>query len=128
MIEVRNLTKSYGSVVAVRDATFHIDAGEIVGFLGPNGAGKSTTIRMLTGYLPPTTGGASIGGFDVFSQGDAVRERIGYLPENVPLYQDLRVEEFLRFRAAQRSFRARRARRESRMWSSSAVSGRCASV
>jgi ABC-2 type transport system ATP-binding protein len=102
MIEVRNLTKSYGSVVAVRDATFHIDAGEIVGFLGPNGAGKSTTIRMLTGYLPPTTGGASIGGFDVFSQGDAVRERIGYLPENVPLYQDLRVEEFLRFRAAQK--------------------------
>lgn len=102
MIEVRNLTKAYGPFVAVNNATFRIEAGEIVGFLGPNGAGKSTTIRMLTGYLPPTSGSASIGGFDVFTQGDAVRERIGYLPENVPLYGDLRVDEFLAFRAAQK--------------------------
>jgi ABC-2 type transport system ATP-binding protein len=102
MIEVRNLTKEYGSFTAVSHATFHIGAGEIVGFLGPNGAGKTTTIRMLTGYLPPTSGAATVAGFDVFRQSDEVRTRLGYLPENVPLYQDLRVEEFLRFRSAQK--------------------------
>lgn len=102
MIEVRNLTKEYGSFRAVGDASFSIGAGEIVGFLGPNGAGKTTTIRMLTGYLPPTSGSVSIDGFDVFRHGDAVRARIGYLPENVPLYLDLRVDEFLQFRAAQK--------------------------
>ncbi len=102
MIEVQSLTKLYGGRAAVRDATFRIEPGEIVGFLGPNGAGKTTTIRMLTGYLPPTSGSASIAGFDVFRQGDEVRARIGYLPENVPLYPDLRVDEFLRFRAAQK--------------------------
>jgi ABC-2 type transport system ATP-binding protein len=102
MIEVKSLTKAFGPVVAVDGATFGIEAGEIVGFLGPNGAGKSTTIRMLTGYLPPTTGSASIASFDVFRSGDEVRKRIGYLPENVPLYTDLRVTEFLRFRAQQK--------------------------
>lgn len=115
MIEVANLTKAYGSVLAVNDASFRIEEGEIVGFLGPNGAGKSTTIRMLTGYLPPTSGRASIAGFDVFRQGDEVRKRIGYLPENVPLYTDLRVEEFLTFRARQKRIPApaRRAKVES---------------
>jgi ABC-2 type transport system ATP-binding protein len=102
MIEVHHLTKIYGTAAAVRDATFRIEAGEVVGFLGPNGAGKTTTIRMLTGYLPPTSGSAAIDGLDVFRRGDDVRARIGYLPENVPLYGDLRVDEYLRFRAAQK--------------------------
>ncbi|MFN0206703.1 MAG: ABC transporter ATP-binding protein [Planctomycetota bacterium] len=102
MIEVNNLTKEYGSFTAVSNISFHIGPGEIVGFLGPNGAGKTTTIRMLTGYLPPTSGYASVAGFNVFKNSDKVRERIGYLPENVPLYQDMRVDEFLRFRAQQK--------------------------
>ncbi|MBI3817607.1 MAG: ABC transporter ATP-binding protein [Planctomycetes bacterium] len=102
MIDVQDLTKEYGNVAAVSKATFRIGAGEIVGFLGPNGAGKSTTIRMLTGYLPATSGAASIDGFDVFRKGNEVRARVGYLPENVPLYSDLRVIEFLRFRAQQK--------------------------
>lgn len=102
MIEVHNLSKIYGDKAAVRDVSFRIGAGEIVGFLGPNGAGKTTTIRMLTGYMPPTSGAASVAGFDVFSQGNDVRTRLGYLPENVPLYPDMRVEEFLKFRASQK--------------------------
>lgn len=99
MIEVSNLSKRYGRHLAVKDATFSVEKGEIVGFLGPNGAGKTTTIRMLTGFLPPSGGSASIAGFDIFRQSIEARKRIGYMPENVPLYDDMRVSEYLHFRA-----------------------------
>ncbi len=99
MIEVHELTKRYARHEAVRGITFSVAKGEIVGFLGPNGAGKTTTLRMLTGYLPPTSGTASIGGCDVFRQSLAARKKIGYMPENVPLYDDMRVREYLKFRA-----------------------------
>lgn len=99
MIKVENLTKKYGSFTAVNNISFSVEKGEIVGFLGPNGAGKSTTMKMLTGYLPATSGFASIAGFDVFEQSVEARKRLGYLPENTPLYQDLRVGEYLRYRA-----------------------------
>ena len=99
MIEVENLSKSYSGFRAVQDISFHVNKGEIVGFLGPNGAGKSTTMKVLAGYLPPTDGKISIAGFDVVTESLEVRKRIGYMPENVPLYTDMRVNEFLRFRA-----------------------------
>jgi ABC-2 type transport system ATP-binding protein len=99
MIEVENLSKSYAGFRAVQDISFHVKKGEIVGFLGPNGAGKSTTMKILAGYLPPTDGKISIAGFDVVNDSLEVRKRIGYMPENVPLYTDMRVNEFLRFRA-----------------------------
>src|SRR5271170_1030105 len=99
MIEVENLTKTYSGFRAVQDISFHVKKGEIVGFLGPNGAGKSTTMKVLAGYLPPTDGRISIAGFDVVTDSIEVRKRIGYMPENVPLYTDMRVNEFLRFRA-----------------------------
>lgn len=98
MISVSQLTKAYGSYLAVDHVSFEVPKGQIVGFLGPNGAGKSTTIRMLTCYMPPTSGGASVNGFDIFKQSEKVRGSIGYLPENVPLYQEMRVEEYLDFR------------------------------
>ena len=100
MISVQHLSKKYGSFTAVNDISFEVEKGEIVGFLGPNGAGKSTTMKILTGYLPPTTGRASIAGFDVFEQSIEARRRLGYLPENTPLYTDMRVGEYLRYRAA----------------------------
>lgn len=99
MIEVHQLKKSYARHEAVRGISFHVERGEIVGFLGPNGAGKTTTLRMLTGYLPPTSGTASIAGFDIFRQSIEARRKIGYMPENVPLYDDMRVREYLSFRA-----------------------------
>ena len=99
MISVENLSKTYAGFRAVRDISFHVDKGEIVGFLGPNGAGKSTTMKILSGYLPPTDGNIRIAGFDVVTESLEVRKRIGYMPENVPLYTDMRVNEFLRFRA-----------------------------
>ena len=99
MIDVNQLTKFYARNQVVRGITFHVDRGEIVGFLGPNGAGKTTTLRMLTGYLPPTSGTASIAGFDIFRQSIEARRKIGYMPENVPLYDDMRVREYLSFRA-----------------------------
>jgi ABC-2 type transport system ATP-binding protein len=100
MIDVQNLTKKYAGFTAVQDLTFQVEKGEIVGFLGPNGAGKSTTMRMLTGYLPPSSGRASIAGFDIFEQSLEARRHIGYLPESTPLYYDMRVNEYLRYRAA----------------------------
>ena len=100
MIQVENLTKRYAGFTAVRDVSFQVSKGEIVGFLGPNGAGKSTTMRMLTGYLPPTSGSARIAGFDIFEQSAEARRHIGYLPESTPLYHDMRVSEYLRYRAA----------------------------
>lgn len=98
MIEVKNLTKSYGPVLAVDNISFRVEAGEIVGFLGPNGAGKSTTLRILTCYHPATSGSAKVAGFDVFTQSMEVRRRIGYLPEGNPLYPEMRVREYLNFR------------------------------
>lgn len=98
MIQARHLTKWYGPNRAVDDVNFSIEPGQIVGFLGRNGAGKSTTLRMLTGYLPPTSGGVTIAGHDVFKDLEAARSKIGYLPESTPLYGETRVEEYLHYR------------------------------
>ena len=106
MIEVDHLTKSYGKNVAVNDISFTVGKGEILGFLGPNGAGKTTTMRILTGYLPATAGSARIAGFDVFEQSMEVRRRIGYLPENPPLYPDMNVQKYLEFVARIKSVAA----------------------
>lgn len=100
IVDVQHLTKRFGSVVAVQDASFQVQRGEIVGFLGPNGAGKTTTMRVLAGYLPATGGNVKIAGRDVFRESVEVRRRIGYMPESVPLYTDMRVGEYLSFRAA----------------------------
>lgn len=100
MIKVENLTKLYAGFTAINHISFEVAQGEIVGFLGPNGAGKSTTMRILTGYLPATSGRASVAGFDVFEQSLQARQHIGYLPENTPLYHDMRVNEYLSYRAA----------------------------
>lgn len=100
MIEVSRLTKRYVGHTAVDAVSFKVDKGEIVGFLGPNGAGKSTTIRMLTCFLTPTAGSATVGGLDIEKDSIAVRRKIGYMPENVPLYLDMRVNEYLKFRGA----------------------------
>lgn len=100
MIEVQNLTKSYGPIAAVRDVSFHVAQGEIVGFLGPNAAGKSTTMRVLAGYMPATSGTARIAGFDVATDPIEVKRRVGYLPENVPLYPEMTVRGFLRYAAS----------------------------
>ena len=97
MIEVQNLTKRYGPVTAIRDVSFSVAPGEIVGFLGPNGAGKSTTMRILACFMPASGGTAKVAGYDVFRESMDVRRRIGYLPENVPLYTDLRVGPYLEF-------------------------------
>ena len=97
MIEVQDLSKAYGSVTAVDHVSFTVNKGEILGFLGPNGAGKTTTMRILTGYIPATSGTARISGFDVFNDSLEVRRRIGYLPENPPLYPDMTVETYLDF-------------------------------
>lgn len=99
MIEIRNLTKRYGSFLAVDGISFDVDEGEIVGFLGPNGAGKTSTLRILTCYHPATSGTARVGGFDVFTQSMEVRRLIGYLPESAPLYPEMRVREYLHFRS-----------------------------
>jgi len=111
VIEVRELTKVYGQTRAVDRVSFEVPKGQIVGFLGPNGAGKSTTIRMLACYLPPTSGGASVNGFDIFHQSRQVRQSLGYLPENTPLYTEMRVREYLEFRGKLRGM-DRRLRRQ----------------
>jgi len=110
MIDVRNLTKYYGNFVGIQNVSFHIDKGEVVGFLGPNGAGKTTTMRILTCFLPPTSGSASIAGYDVFKQSLEARRHIGYLPENVPLYLEMRVESYLRYMARLRGVPRRKAK------------------
>ncbi len=99
MIKVSKLTKDYGARRAIDNLTFKAERGEIIGFLGPNGAGKTTTMRILSGYMPPTSGKAEIGGFDVVDQSLEVRKIVGYLPETVPLYQDMTVFEFLKYKA-----------------------------
>jgi ABC-2 type transport system ATP-binding protein len=100
MIEVQHLTKRYRDRVAVEDLTFSVEEGEILGFLGPNGAGKSTTMKMLTGFLPPSEGTARVGGFDVFEHPLEVKRRIGYLPETPPLYPEMTVRGYLDFVAS----------------------------
>src|SRR5437773_11852835 len=99
MIEVQDLTKRYAGHTAVDHVSFNVGRGEIVGLLGPNGAGKSTIMRILACYLPATSGTARVAGFDVFQQADDVRRCIGYMPENNPLHKDMRVREYLKFRA-----------------------------
>ena len=111
MIEASHLSKSYARHEAVRDISFSVARGEIVGFLGPNGAGKTTTLRMLTGYLPPTSGSAKVAGFDIFRQSIEARRKIGYMPENVPLYGEMRVREYLRYRAQLKGLSTSEARR-----------------
>lgn len=99
MIDVQNLTKQYAGRTAVNDISFKVEPGEIVGFLGPNGAGKSTTMRILSGYMPATSGRVTVAGFDVFHQSLDVRRSVGYMPEMAPLYTEMKVKEYLRFRA-----------------------------
>lgn len=99
MIEVSHLTKRYAGRTAISDISFSVARGEIVGLLGPNGAGKSTTMRILSCFLPASSGSARVAGFDVFQQSEEVRRRIGYMPENNPLYTEMRVREYLKYRA-----------------------------
>ena len=110
MINVHNLSKRYGRHSAVKNISFQVGKGQIVGFLGPNGAGKTTTLRMLTGYLPPSSGSAEVAGYDIFRESLLARRRIGYMPENVPLYGEMRVREYLRYRAQLKGLRGRDAR------------------
>ncbi|MBZ0089030.1 MAG: ABC transporter ATP-binding protein, partial [Thermoanaerobaculia bacterium] len=98
MIEAQNLTRQFGGFTAVAGVSFAVPEGEIVGILGPNGAGKTTTIRMITGFLPPSSGRVTLGGRDLFGDDVAIRRDIGYLPENVALYPEMRVEEYLFYR------------------------------
>jgi ABC-2 type transport system ATP-binding protein len=107
MIAVQNLTKTYGTYQALRDVTFDVKKGEVLGFLGPNGAGKTTTMRIITGYMPATTGNARVAGFDVFEDSMESRKRIGYLPESVPLYTEMSVWDYLDFAARLRGVKNR---------------------
>lgn len=120
MIQVDNLVKRYAGFTAIHGLSFSVQKGEIVGFLGPNGAGKSTTMRILSCFLPPTSGSATVAGYNVYEQSLEVRKRIGYMPENVPLYPEMRVHEYLHFRAALKG--VHRSERRSRV---EQVSERC---
>jgi ABC-2 type transport system ATP-binding protein len=97
MIEVQHLTKRYGDLTAVSDVSFSVPSGQILGFLGPNGSGKTTTMRIITGFLPATSGTVKVAGFDIFDDSFEARKRIGYLPETPPLYNDMTVTAYLRF-------------------------------
>ena len=108
MIKVENLTKRYAGQAAIQELNFEVGKGEIMGFLGPNGAGKTTTMRILASFMPPTSGRATIAGFDIFDQSLQARAHLGYMPENVPLYNDMRVTEYLNYRAALKSVPHRR--------------------
>jgi len=110
MIEVENLTKRYTGHTAVEKVSFSVSQGEIVGLLGPNGAGKTTIMRILSCFLPASSGSVRVAGFDVFSQADEVRRRIGYMPENNPLHKDMRVREYLKFRASLKGLSRHRTR------------------
>ncbi|MEM6885178.1 MAG: ATP-binding cassette domain-containing protein [Verrucomicrobiota bacterium] len=110
MIKVTALHKKYSGVEAVAGISFEVEKGEIVGFLGPNGAGKSSTMRMLTGYLPPTSGEIEIAGLDVLNHSIEVRKKVGYMAENVPLYTDMYVGQFLRYRAALKGVKSKNVR------------------
>ena len=110
MIKVENLTKRYAGFTAIKDLSFEVGKGEIVGFLGPNGAGKSTTMRILATSMPATSGRATVAGFDVFTQSLDVRRHLGFMPENVPLYKEMRVSEYLNYRASLKELTGRRLR------------------
>lgn len=110
LIDVNALTKNYGDFTAVQQISFTAEPGQVTGFLGPNGAGKTTTMRMLTGYMPPTSGKATVAGYDVFDNSMAVRQRVGYLPETVPLYRDMSAREYLMYIAEIRGLKQRRAK------------------
>jgi ABC-2 type transport system ATP-binding protein len=97
MIEVQHLTKHYGDITAIANVSFQVASGQILGFLGPNGSGKTTTMRIITGFMPATSGTVKVAGFDIFDDSFEVRKRIGYLPENPPLYNDMTVAAYLRF-------------------------------
>ncbi len=112
MIKVKNLTKRYVNMNAVDDISFHVKENEIVGLLGPNGAGKTTTMRILTCFMPATAGTATVAGYDVFTDSLNVRQEIGYLPENVPLYLDMRAYEYLMFRAKLKNIPRRERRKK----------------
>src|ERR1700689_3754891 len=105
MIKVEKLSKSFGPKLAVNDISFTVERGEVLGFLGPNGAGKSTTMRMITGFIPPTGGAVAVGGFDLAENPIAAKKLIGYLPENAPAYTDMTVHGFLDFAAEIRGLR-----------------------
>ncbi len=110
MIEVSNLNKRYAGKTAVSDLSFEVEQGEVVGLIGHNGAGKSTTMRILSCFMPATSGTARVAGLDVFTQADQVRRRIGYMPENNPLHPDMRVREYLKFRARRKGLSHSRSR------------------
>ena len=112
MIKVKNLTKRYVNINAVDNISFHVKENEIVGLLGPNGAGKTTTMRILTCFMPATAGSATVAGYDVFTDSLNVRQQIGYLPENVPLYLDMRAYEYLMFRAKLKNIPRRERRKK----------------
>ncbi|MCA8968105.1 MAG: ABC transporter ATP-binding protein, partial [Planctomycetes bacterium] len=107
MIEVRNLFKRYGAFEALKGIDFEVAAGESVGLLGENGAGKTTTMRILAGFIPPTSGTVKLAGHEIVFESKAVRRNIGYLPESVPLYGGMRVQEFLDYRARLKGLRGR---------------------
>src|SRR5215475_12615586 len=113
MIEIEHLSKRFGATQAVKDVSFHVKRGEIIGLLGPNGSGKTTIMRILTGFFPPTAGQARVAGYDAAEQSLALRRKIGYLPENVVLYPDMRVRRFLSFCADVRGLNG--TRRSSRL-------------
>ncbi|TDU70771.1 ABC-2 type transport system ATP-binding protein [Prosthecobacter fusiformis] len=110
MISVQDLTKHYAGRIAVDHISFDVEPGEIVGFLGPNGAGKSTTMRVLTGFLPPSSGNVRVNGFDVFRESLDVKRSVGYMPEMAPLYTEMKVKEYLRFRGELKGLRGRNMR------------------
>ena len=120
MIEIRNLTKRFGTFTAVDDLSFRVSPGEVLGFLGPNGAGKSTTMKMVTGFLPPTSGTATVCGHDILAAPADAKATIGYLPEGAPLYPDMTPRQMLRFvgdaRGMGGAHRSRSGRRRRASW------------
>ena len=125
MIEVQNLRKSFGPKTAVNGVSFTVEKGEVLGFLGPNGAGKSTTMRMITGFIPPTAGEVTIGGFNMLENPIPAKRLIGYLPENAPSYADMTVLGFLGFAAELRGLRGEAKKSASIAWSRCVFSNRC---
>ncbi len=112
MIEVESITKRYGSLVAIKDVSFSVEKGEIVGFLGPNGAGKTTTLKIITCYMPPTEGTVKVDGIDCLENSLEVRKRLGYLPESVPLYREMTVKRFLKFAAESKGVNGKKKEKE----------------
>lgn len=112
MLKVKGLHKYFGSIAAVQDVSFEVNKGDVLGFLGPNGAGKTTTMRMITGFLPPTSGSAEVCGHNVAEDPVAAKQQIGYLPENAPSYESMTVFDFLKFAAEMRGYRGNERRQQ----------------